>query len=352
MKKTATPPAPPASLPAALPLLLRLRTRQLALLGVLDSQRHLGRAAAQLAISQPAASKLLAQMEAAFGTALFERHARGMHPTAEGEVLIRYARRMLADFAAVRDELTALQVGLRGALRIGSVAGAVPGLLAPLLCDYRRQHPLVAVSVVVGTSDQMLGQLDRGEVDLVLGRPIASAGGAGSGGWLSLPLLEEALVVVARAAHPLSERPGLTFHDLLGAGWVLQPPGTPQRVRFDAFLREAGLHAQLNIVETASNIATTALLEVSDMVSIMPGSLADHYGRLGLLRPLSLDLSIKVPPIHLIAAADASLAPPARRFVEQVRAQHGDRRATPSSAAAARLSGSAATARRRPGQKI
>lgn len=308
-----------SALSTSLPLLLRLRTRQLALLGVLDTERHLGRAAAQLAISQPAASKLLAQMEATFGISLFARHARGVRPTAQGEVLIRYARRMLVDFQAACSELTALQVGLHGALRIGSVAGAVPGLLAPLLCDYRRQHPLVAVSVVVGTSDHMLGQLARGEVDLVLGRPIASAG---SDDWLSLPLLEEALVVVARAGHPLSERLSLTFHDLLGAGWVLQPPGTPQRMRFDAFLREAGLHAQLNIVETASNIATTALLEVSDMLSIMPGSLADHYGRLGLLRPLSLDLSIQVPPIHLIAATDANLSPPARRFVEQVRVQH------------------------------
>ncbi len=315
----------PLHLPAALPLLLRLRTRQLALLGVLDAERHLGRAAAQLAISQPAASKLLAQLEATFGSALFERHARGMHPTVQGEVLIRYARRVLADFQAARDELTALQVGLRGALRIGSVAGAVPGLLAPLLCEYRRQHPLVAVSVLVGTSDQMLAQLGRGEVDLVLGRPIASAGNED---WLSLPLLQEALVVVARASHPLAERANLTIHDLLGAGWVLQPPGTPQRLRFDAFLREAGLHAQLHIVETASNIATTALLEVSDMLSIMPGSLAAHYGRLGLLRPLSLNWSIQVPPIHLIAATDLDLSPPARRFVEQVRAQHATKSST------------------------
>ncbi|MEP6557373.1 MAG: LysR family transcriptional regulator [Burkholderiales bacterium] len=308
----------PSAPPASLPLLLRLRTRQLALLGLLDTERHLGRAAAQLSISQPAASKLLSQMESTFGVPLFERHARGMSPTAQGDVLIRYARRMLADFASVRDELTALQVGLRGALRIGSVAGAVPGLLAPLLCDYRRQHPLVAVSVVVGTSDRMLGQLVRGEVDLVLGRPVASMTDSD---WSSLPLLEEALVVVARGGHPLAERTNLTFNDLLGAGWVLQPPGTPQRTRFDAFLREAGLHARLNIVETASNIATTALLEVSDMLSIMPGSLADHYGRLGLLRRLSLRLPVHVPPVHLIAASDANLSPPARRFVEQVRAQ-------------------------------
>src|SRR3546814_12577367 len=71
-------------------LLLRLRTRQLALLSLRYDERNLGRAAAALHISQPAASKLLQQAEDTFGVALFERHARGMTPTPYGEILIRY----------------------------------------------------------------------------------------------------------------------------------------------------------------------------------------------------------------------------------------------------------------------
>src|SRR5690606_27417740 len=99
-------------------LLLRLRTRQLALLSLLDAERNLGRAAAALHISQPAASKLLQQAEDTFGMALFERHARGMTPTPHGEILIRYARRMLTDFGFVREEMVALSSGLRGTLRV------------------------------------------------------------------------------------------------------------------------------------------------------------------------------------------------------------------------------------------
>ncbi|MDQ2778820.1 MAG: LysR substrate-binding domain-containing protein [Pseudomonadota bacterium] len=305
-----------------LALLLRLRTRQLALLSLLDTERHLGRAAAALSVSQPAASKLLLQIEQTFGMPLFERHARGMTPTAHGEVLIRYARRTLADFGSAREALSALSSGLQGALRIGSVPGAVPELLAPLLCEYKRLHPGVAVSVLVSTSDVMIGQLARGEVDLVLGRPIeASTAGSDQ----SQPLLAEALVVVAREHHPIFQRSDIAFGDLLGEHWILQPPGSPQRLRFDAFLREAGVSQRMNITETASNIVTTALLEISDMVSFMPGSLAAHYGRLGVLRALPLDLAIQVPPIHLITPAAALLSPQARRFVDLVNSRPAPR---------------------------
>jgi len=323
-------------------LLLRLRTRQLVLLSLLDAERHLGRAAAALHISQPAASKLLLQAEETLGAPLFERHARGMTPTPYGEVLVRYARRMLTDFGVVRGELAALRSGLRGTLRIGSVPGAVPELLAPTLSEYKRRHPRVAVAVTVDTSDIMIGQLARGEVDLVLGRLTEARDEAD---FQRVPLLEEALVVVVRAGHPLTERAGISFADLAAQPWILQPPGAPQRVRFDAVLREAGLGTRLNITETSSTVATTALLEISDMVAVMPASLAEHYGRLGVLRTLPLDFSIRVPPIQLITRAGDALSPPAAHFVAQLRNDAGAAAQHPRERPARRRAAQAAPAR-------
>ena len=160
-------------------LLMRLKTRQLVLLAQLGAERNLGRAAAAMAISQPAATKLLQQLEEALGVVLFKRLARGMEPTAAGEVLVRYAGQLLSDFGFVRDEMRALRSGLRGTLRVGSVPGAVPGLLAPALVRYKERHPRVAISVVVDTSDVMLEQLARGEVDLVLAGLIGDASHTG-----------------------------------------------------------------------------------------------------------------------------------------------------------------------------
>ena len=252
-------------------LLMRLRTRQLLLLEALGRELNLGRAAAALGMSQPAATKLLQQAEEALGVRLFTRQARGMEPTATGAVLIRYARQSLVDFGFAREQMAALRSGLRGRLRVGTVPGALPQLLAPALADYKRKHPRVAVSVLVETSDVMLGLLERGDVDLVR--------------W----------------------------------PWILQPPGSPQRSRFESALREAGLHARLDITETASTVATTVLLEASDMAAIMPASLAAHYARLGVLQAVPLELPLQVPSVHLITRRHRELSPAASGFVQVLR---------------------------------
>jgi DNA-binding transcriptional LysR family regulator len=189
-------------------LMLQVRPRQLLLLVRLDAHRHLGRAAEAMNISQPAATKLLQQLEDSLGEKLFERLARGMEPTAYGEILVRYAHRVVSDFGSAREEMLALRSGLSGALRVGSVPGAVPELLAPALVEYRRRHPQVAVSVVVETSDVMQAQLEQGDVDLVLGR---LTDGHDESRYASVPLLGESQVVVVRGGHPAFEREGLTL---------------------------------------------------------------------------------------------------------------------------------------------
>jgi len=95
-------------------LLLRLRTRQWVLLALLDQHRNLGRAAAAMNISQPAATKLLQQLEETFAVPLFTRLARGMVPTPYGEALVRHTRWVLTDFGVVCEELEALRSGLSG----------------------------------------------------------------------------------------------------------------------------------------------------------------------------------------------------------------------------------------------
>jgi DNA-binding transcriptional LysR family regulator len=298
-------------------LLLRLRTRQLLLLEALGRENNLGRAAAGLGMSQPAATKLLQQVEDAVGARLFTRLARGMEPTPSGEVLVRYARQALVDFGFAREQMAALRSGLRGRLRLGTVPGALPQLLAPALAEFKRQHPRVAVSVLVETSDVMIALLERGEVDLVLGRPTERH----TDEELDIqPLLAERQVVVVRTGHPLLSQERLALEDLVRWPWVLQPPGSPQRSRFESALRDAGLHSRLDITETASTVATTVLLEASDMAAIMPASLAAHYARLGVLQVVPLELPMRVPSIHLITRRHRELSPAAQGFAHALRA--------------------------------
>ena len=135
----------------------------------------------------------------------------------------------------------------------------------------------------------------------------------------SVPLLGEAQVVVVRKGHPLLRRKSVSLHELVRWPWLLQPPGSPQRGRFEAALREAGIRERLRVTETASPIAMTALLEHSDMAAVMPASQAAHYTRLGLLRVLSAEVPMRVPPIYLITRRAHSLSPAAAAFVALLR---------------------------------
>src|SRR3546814_13418128 len=81
----------------------------------------------------------------------------------------------------------------------------------------------------------MIRQLARGEVDLVLGRQTE---GHGEGDFISVPLVGETQVVVARARHPLARKSSVTLADLTCLPCMLQPPGSPQRIRLDATLRD------------------------------------------------------------------------------------------------------------------
>ena len=317
------------------PAWLRLRTRQLLLVAHLGREGHLGRAAAAMGISQPAATRLLQEMEDTLGCTLFARGARGMQATPGGEVLLRYARQVLNDFGTARRELAALAAGLHGTLRVGSVPSALPPLLAPMLAQFKQRHARVAVTIEVATSDVMLVQLGRGEVDLMLGRLLE---GHHDDEHEAVPVLDEPQVVVARQGHPLHSAPDLNLRELARWPWVVQPPGSPQAGRFAAMMREAGVHKRLDITETASTIATTALLEASDMLAVMPASLAAHYARLGVLDTVPLPLPLRVPDVHLVWRRGRELSAPAAAFRDMVLARRAaeSAKADPSPSAAAR----------------
>jgi len=305
------------------PALLRMRTRQILLVAALARQRHMGRAAAELAISQPAATRLLQELQSGLGTKLFERTPRGMMPTAAGEVITRFARQVLNEFGAARRALAALDAGLDGSLRVGAVPSAVPTLMAPAIAWFKARYPRVEIAVDVATSDQMIPKLERGEVEWMLGRLLEDRD---DDGYQVVPILDEPQVVVARAAHPLLANPRsrVTLAEAARWPWVVQPPGTPQATRFVAMMREAGIHHRIDITETASTIATTALLEACDMLAVMPRSLAEHYARLGLLQELPVELPMHVPMICMVWRRDQQLSPAAQALRDRVLSRLGE----------------------------
>src|SRR5688572_6541509 len=122
-----------AELPSLASIAARLRFRQLQFLVALDEHGSLHRVAEQLAMTQPGATKMLHDLEAMFGTRLFERSKRGVQANELGRCAVRYARLAQADLGHLRDEIAGALSGKGGRLVVGAIAGALPDVLLPAL---------------------------------------------------------------------------------------------------------------------------------------------------------------------------------------------------------------------------
>jgi DNA-binding transcriptional LysR family regulator len=304
------------SIPPDWHLRSRLKARQLALLVAIAEHRSLRKAAEHVAVTQPAATRMLKELEDALGVPLFDRFAWGMQATPYGETMIRYARGVLTDLSEARDEIAALAAGARGKLRIGSVTGAVPGLLAPALQRVRLGRPGLKVFVLVNASDVLAAALRQGRLDVAIGQLPADAE---PGEFECERLRDEPLCLVARAGHPLTRSRKLDSTAFAGLTWILHPPESRMRADVSAALARARISLPGDVIETVSIVATLALLQGSDAISVLPVDLALHYARYGLLARLPLELPAGGSATELLTRANRRLAPAAQDFVAALR---------------------------------
>jgi DNA-binding transcriptional LysR family regulator len=279
---------------------LKISSRQIALLNALGELGNLRKAASAIHTTQPAASLLLQQLEERLGVQLFERLPRGMQPTLFGDVMIRYAQGALHEFEYAEAQIAELARGAAGMVRIGTVMGPVPTLLTRGVLAFKAQHPKVRVAIEVGTSDTLLPALIRGDFDLVLGRLPDQLDSQG----LDIQLFEqgERMRIIARPGHPLANRPKSRLADLAPLTWILHPIDSPMRRQVENALKAAQLIQPLDIVETSSILATTAMLESSDMIAVVPNDVAEHYARYGMITVLPVELPLAMANLGLLTS--------------------------------------------------
>jgi DNA-binding transcriptional LysR family regulator len=253
----------------------------------LASTGNLSQSAAALNTTQPALSKWLKELEEDVGLPLFERHARGLRPTSYGEALIEHARRIEARLDVARDDMQAMREGGSGLVSIGtsgvSAADTVPLAVSRLL----ERMPRAQVRLVESTMNQLMPQLARGELDIVVGR---------SGQQYDDPQLQtqtlytEPINFVARPQHPLTRKATLTWEDVLGFSWIVWPQGTPVRTALEAALTAEGRTLPDHCVESNSSILNLTLLNNTELVGVASHRAALRFEQLNALRILPIEL--------------------------------------------------------------
>lgn len=295
----------------------RLKTRQLLLVVALADEGSIHRAAAALSMTQPAASKLLRELEESIGAVLFERLPRGMRPTLYGDALIRHARAALGSLDQAREELAALKAGHLGHVAVGAITSPGLRLVPPAVAAVKGTHANVRVSVTIDTSNALLEHLAQDKLDIVLGRLSAEHDK------LHLryePLTGEPVAAVVRPGHPLLAQAPLSLADVQRAAWVMPPAGSVLRHRFELVFQRASLAPPANVVETAALLFITQLIEQSDMIAVLAEDVARYYARHGIVTVLPLEMDCRMDDFGIITRTDRLPSPAVEVMAEAIRA--------------------------------
>lgn len=267
------------------------------------------RAAELLNLSQPAASKLLKDLEDSLGLELFERLPRGMKPTPYGETMIRHARTALNSLNQAHEELMAAKLGQLGQVRIGSITAPSVALLPPTLSAVKQAHPDLQLMVQVDPSNVLVDALLRSQLDIVIGRLSQQHD---KSAFRYEMLADEPVSAVVRPDHPLLHAAGLDLATALQYGWIIPPSGTILRHHFDLMLQKLQLPMPASSVVTSSLLFSTKILKETDLICLMASDTAHYYAENGVVARLPLDLPCDMEPFGFITLRDAELSPAAQ----------------------------------------
>lgn len=278
---------------------------------VSDSGSILG-AARNLNMTQPAVTKALHSLELHLGCQLFTRMARGVIPTAEGEILIQHARIVLSDLRLAENDLMALTKGHAGQVLVGTLLAAAPVLLPKAVARLKALQPGIHIRVTEATNDRLFPALLQGELDIVVGRQSSSDSLEG----LEREVLyQETVRLVVRSGHPLLGQPDCHLRVCLDFPWIFPLPETSLRRQLEKSFSDSSLELPQNIVETVSILMSRTLLAESDSIAAIPEqAVADDVER-GLLAFLPIDMPTAVGPVGITKRKERRLSRAAESLV-------------------------------------
>jgi len=295
---------------------IRLRMKHLLMLGALQRTGSVRRAAQSLHMTQPAASKMLADVEKIFGVRMFVRSAKGLAITDSGALIAERAAHLLNDLMHVREAATEAASGAVGIVRVGVLPVAIPTVVADAVVALHTRAPHLRIELVESSSSQLLPALRRGEFDCVIGRLAERPPPTDLDRTI---LYREAVCVVGRLHHPLAGARQVGLSQATKWPWVLPSGRTPLREFLESAWEQAGLKAPPCTLETVSVQAVVSVLCKTNFLAVMPMSTAALFLDASVLSRIKLKLSWEPPPIEVMTLRLARPPMALQHFIEEVR---------------------------------
>lgn len=297
-----------------------LKLSHLRLLAQISETGQLSLAAARLGLTQPAASRLLSEVEQIVGQKVHERSGRGIWLLPAGEALARRARRVQIEMAEAERELATIREGGLGHVRIGAVTAPAMDLVLPALRAARIAHPSLTVEVEVQPSAELCGLLLAGKLDFVLGRLPEGHDRQ----LLNMRRIgPEPVALIARRGHRLLSGAEVGLSELKDYDWVMPEVDSPIGRAMAARFQTLGFDLQHVRVTTASFLFTLALLRSSNAIAPLARAVAERFadGPDAAFGILPVDLGIVVPDYGLVTRRETQPTPAAARMIELILAQ-------------------------------
>jgi DNA-binding transcriptional LysR family regulator len=293
----------------------RLKLRDLHTLRVVVDTGSMAQAAKQLALSQPAISKSIADIEHTLGVSLLDRMPRGVVPTPYADVLLKRGTVIFDDLRLALEEIEHLRDPTQGELRVGAPEPLVP-LLTVIIDGLVSRYPRIHFDVAVADTSLLLGKLRGRELDVGITRLPDAVAEADD---LETEVLyDDPLVVMAGQASRWLRRRHVGLADLAHERWTLSPPETLLG-RFAAeVFQSRGLALPSAVVVTSSVQMRLSLVATGRYLSILPRAML-RVQRNASLRALRIDLSETKRPVGLVLLNKRTIAPIASLFIAAAR---------------------------------
>lgn len=299
-----------------------LKISHLRLLAELARQARLTEAALALGITQPAASRLIAEIERITDAEIYQRSGRGIELTDVGRTLAERCVRVLQEFADAGRDIEQHKAGQSGHVSIGSVTGPAIEYVIPALRQIRLSYPDITLSVEVGTSRVLAPMLLEGRLDFSLSRVPTNEDPAL---FEEKPLTREPTCMIARAGHPLTRSgPPIAAEALLAFDWVLPSIGSPIRTTAEQALRDRGLALPSRVLTTSSFLFTLATIQQTNAIGPVAQSVAASFTAApdtdlsGTLVTLDTDLPLSVETYSFLTRKAQVLTPAAKIVASQI----------------------------------
>jgi len=275
----------------------------------------IGKAAEANYVTQPAVSLQVQKMEEEVGEKLLERMGRSVRPTQAGRVLAEHAEIILSRMKALENAMSGLRGLESGFLRMGNIDAASVYVLPGVYRSFHKKYPGVKIEIIVGDTARLLDALRRGEVELATTTlPIDTDE------FDILPIYRDEMVLVAHPKHVLARQKRVTLQHVVEAGLITYPPTAVTRRLIDRVFIENDLSLKATM-EIASPDAIKRLTQAGLGASILPRPVVAAEVRRGALRAIQMGAIRFRRTIGMVYRHEESLSPPARVFLDMVKAK-------------------------------